>query len=92
MEKREKILAQIKKLTAELNSIDNKWSFNSVDRTWNYKGIVYKYDVGIVGVPEILPEKIPFVPRKGFNASLAIALKDLGYLPAEKNMVFLKAA
>jgi hypothetical protein len=92
MTKQEKIMSQIQKLTAELNAIDNKWQFNSADRTWTYKGIVYKYNVGIVGIPENMPEKMPFVPRKGFNNALAIALYDLGYRADVKGMTFIKAA
>jgi len=92
MDKKFQILAQIQKLTEELNAIDNKWQFNSADRTWTYKGIVYKYNVGIVGIPENLPEKMPFVPRKGFNNALAIALYDLGYRADAKGMTFIKAA
>ena len=92
MDRKAQIMAQIAKLTTELNDIDNKWSFNGTDRTWNYKGIIFKYNVGIVGIPEKMPEKIPFVPRKGFNAPLSIALKDLGYLPDNNGMDFIKAA
>lgn len=55
------------------------WKYNHADRSFNFDGVVYESYHGIIGIPEVLPAKIPQIKVWGMNQYLAIALKELGY-------------
>ena len=56
------------------------WKYVHVDRSFNFQGVVYESYNGIIGIPEVLPAKIPQIKVWGMNQYLAIALKELGYI------------
>jgi uncharacterized membrane protein YqiK len=74
------ISAEIAKKQAEkVTKRAETWKYNHADRSFNFGGVVYKSYHGIIGIPEILPVRIPQIKVWGMNQYLAQALADLGY-------------
>jgi hypothetical protein len=70
---------EAKKRAEKATKRAESWKYNHADRSFNFQGIVYESYHGIIGIPEILPSRIPQIAVWGMNQYLAKALADLGY-------------